>query len=698
MANIIAKDRTEAEIVALVVPSNHTALIVREDGTPFLKRPGQTAMSLVGVSETRQILAGAGLTGGGDLSEDRTLNIVAANGSIIVNADSIQVGSISASQVSDFDTQVRTNRLNQLAAPTAAVSLNSQKITNLANGTAAQDAVNFQQLSDVVQGAAPVTLTPVGNTPNANAATLVGQALTLQTASAEFDGLMAKTQVSQLAGFFGRNVFLATDYGPLVSGIDTGFVSAGQATANTNTIKAGIAAAQSVLTKKAGGIVLLPPGTFHIDDTLRISESCVFLVGAGCYGNTDDIGTPQTGIGTSLFWNTAGSPATTPMVAVESISGAMNPAVKNSGVMGITLQCAGQVGIGLRVLSIHWGQFKDLYIVNPSSRGISAECLLTTTQLGEAADNTKCDFDRVRVRLLESPATATGFYLDGAANANTSNSTFRNTAVSCFGAQRAFDIRNTDSNSFYDTRINQSADGTVCPVILRGGTAAGLEARGNVFFYLAPGGSSAGKRGMEVEGTDTAGVVAAAKNNAVYGYSIENGEPYPIRGTGASLKFEIIGGTAPFKLASSVVADSAFTNVVNADVGSLIIPANALVVGDTFEFEVSGSVINTTAASNLLVSLLLNGAVIATVTAALGTTAVATPGRGFCAYGSFTLRAAGLMPNMVADINNLANFSSNVVTPVAFTRTNNNTIVLRVVSSAATSTGTVRQGFIAQAN
>src|SRR5574343_1859620 len=37
-------------------------------------------------------------------------------------------GTQTASTISGFDTQVRTNRLDQMAAPTAAVSLNSQKI------------------------------------------------------------------------------------------------------------------------------------------------------------------------------------------------------------------------------------------------------------------------------------------------------------------------------------------------------------------------------------------------------------------------------------------------------------------------------------------------------------------------------------------------------------------------------------------
>jgi len=54
-------------------------------------------------------------------------------------ANSVTIN-ITASQVSDFDTQVRTSRLDQMAAPTASVNLNSQKITNLATPTADTDA------------------------------------------------------------------------------------------------------------------------------------------------------------------------------------------------------------------------------------------------------------------------------------------------------------------------------------------------------------------------------------------------------------------------------------------------------------------------------------------------------------------------------------------------------------------------------
>lgn len=59
---------------------------------------------------------------------------------------------IAPGDITGFDTQVRSSRLDQMAAPTASVSLNSQKITNLADGTAATDAATFGQLSAAIQG------------------------------------------------------------------------------------------------------------------------------------------------------------------------------------------------------------------------------------------------------------------------------------------------------------------------------------------------------------------------------------------------------------------------------------------------------------------------------------------------------------------------------------------------------------------
>lgn len=76
------------------------------------------------------------------------------NGTIWVNPldRARHTGQQAASTISDFDTQVRTSRLDQMASPTASVSMNNQKITSVADGTTAGDAVNFGQLQAVLTG------------------------------------------------------------------------------------------------------------------------------------------------------------------------------------------------------------------------------------------------------------------------------------------------------------------------------------------------------------------------------------------------------------------------------------------------------------------------------------------------------------------------------------------------------------------
>jgi hypothetical protein len=57
---------------------------------------------------------------------------------------------IPTSKILNFDTEVQANRLDQMASPSAAVALGSQKITGLANGVAADDAATKGQLDTAV--------------------------------------------------------------------------------------------------------------------------------------------------------------------------------------------------------------------------------------------------------------------------------------------------------------------------------------------------------------------------------------------------------------------------------------------------------------------------------------------------------------------------------------------------------------------
>ena len=94
-----------------------------------------------------------------DKATTRTTNHVlagAASGSAAAPAFralvSDDIPSIAHTKISDFDAGVQTNTLAEMAAPAAAVSLNSQKITNLATPTVSTDAANKSYVDGVSQG------------------------------------------------------------------------------------------------------------------------------------------------------------------------------------------------------------------------------------------------------------------------------------------------------------------------------------------------------------------------------------------------------------------------------------------------------------------------------------------------------------------------------------------------------------------
>jgi hypothetical protein len=62
-------------------------------------------------------------------------------------------GSQTASTISDLATVVQAYRLDQFAAPNTSLTLASQKITNLANGTVSSDAINLGQLTTAISDA-----------------------------------------------------------------------------------------------------------------------------------------------------------------------------------------------------------------------------------------------------------------------------------------------------------------------------------------------------------------------------------------------------------------------------------------------------------------------------------------------------------------------------------------------------------------
>jgi hypothetical protein len=96
-----------------------------------------------------QTITSADIVNGAIINDDINASAAIALSKLATDplARANHTGTQTASTVSDFDTQVRTSRLDQMAAPTAAVPLNAQKITGLADPTSAQDAVTLNYIT-----------------------------------------------------------------------------------------------------------------------------------------------------------------------------------------------------------------------------------------------------------------------------------------------------------------------------------------------------------------------------------------------------------------------------------------------------------------------------------------------------------------------------------------------------------------------
>lgn len=96
-----------------------------------------------------------------DVFGNQTANTVFAGPNATTGAPTFRalvagdIPSITAAKVSDFDTQVRSSRLDQMATPTASVAMGSQRITGLADPSSAQDAATKAYVDATAVGLDP---------------------------------------------------------------------------------------------------------------------------------------------------------------------------------------------------------------------------------------------------------------------------------------------------------------------------------------------------------------------------------------------------------------------------------------------------------------------------------------------------------------------------------------------------------------
>lgn len=102
-----------------------------------------------GTTSVALTLANSGVTAGTYTKVTFNAKGLATSGTTLAASD---IPTLTASKISDFDTQVRTSRLDQMATPTASVAFGSQKITGLADPTNAQDAATKNYVDSTAQG------------------------------------------------------------------------------------------------------------------------------------------------------------------------------------------------------------------------------------------------------------------------------------------------------------------------------------------------------------------------------------------------------------------------------------------------------------------------------------------------------------------------------------------------------------------
>lgn len=309
----------------------------------------------------------------------------------------------------------------------------------------------------------------------------------------------------------------------------------------------GIQAAHDDLSAN-GGTIFLPAGSYDLSSTLTLDKS-VTLVGAG---RSRD-GTPVT----VLTWS--GSSGGT-MLSINTGTSALH----GGGLENFSVDATGLgAGIGILATSIESAYWKNIFAIDLPS-GSTGIRLAADTTAGNADFNV---FVNVGVG-SSAGRPDIALHLQNASGANVTHNRF-------FGLRLAYNNANAsnrgildegnDNNSFYSTFLFSPSGGSGMGVELK--ALNGQDCRSEFFFHIEP------DKGFTVDAT--------TRNNWVYGYDTENGQPLPTIAPGGELFIitnDVIGGGSPIGVSQLAIADShanAQTAAGNIDSSESLLVENA---------------------------------------------------------------------------------------------------------------------------
>lgn len=248
-----------------------------------------------------------------------------------------------------------------------------------------------------------------------------------------------------------------------------------------------------------------------------INVSNVWISGAG--SDMHDTGSSVI-TGTVIKWIGASNPST-PIVKISSISGASNARVSGVKFTGIGINCAnGTSGYGLELSSV-WDCDVDVTIVNAGNTGLTCNVVAA---LGEARDVQQCRI-RLKSRQIEAPL-GFGMVCTGSGTPNFSmNQVWLDARHK---DRQALYLINSDNNDWMFFRAIQAPGGTATEsVSCLGGVNSAERCRAERFFQFTS------TVPLRAYGTDSYTVASEFIN--IYNLDRENGTPYPIINTGASV-------------------------------------------------------------------------------------------------------------------------------------------------------------------